>query len=367
MRKLKGLLDKSNDEEKMIDQGRAIFVQGCLDDALVSTLTPQILALRKIPKKPITVFIDSIGGNIEACKVLLGLLKTPDQMGRTCLINTVVTGRACSSAAYLLASGDYIISYPNAYIHFHGIRTNVEEITAEQAGNLQDEMLSINKSTASTLAATVFNRMLLNYRSVRDQMPFMREALEERLKMYDALKGDGTIDVPAFVFYLFDKVKDPYKDLLVGCIHKTTRMTSLVKRFEKLADNRRNLPPMIRVALKKVEMNEDEPNLEDELSLFNVLLPSKIKESPYWRLTTENFNTLAQDFLQLNAMAYFQDEALGWVLRLADSFISSKDFQYLMDHSCGGPDGMKIQEKCDKIISQAYEKIEPLWSFSYTL
>jgi hypothetical protein len=33
------------------------------------------------------------------------------------------------------------------------------------------------------------------------------------------LKGDGTIDVPAFVFYLFDKVKEPYKELLVDCLH----------------------------------------------------------------------------------------------------------------------------------------------------
>jgi ATP-dependent protease ClpP protease subunit len=367
MKKLKRVLDKSNDKEKMIDHGRAIFVQGDLDETLVSTLTPQILALRKKALKPMTVFIDSTGGNINACKVLMGLLNTPDQMGRTCLINTVVTGRACSAAAHLLASGDYIISYPNAYIHFHGIRTNAEGITAEQAGSLQDEMLSLNKSTATNLAATVFDRMLLNYRSVRDQMPLTRKALEKRLKMYDALRGDGTIDVPAFVFYLLKKVKDPYKDLLVDCLHKTTRLCVIVREFRELSDSRRILPPVLRAALKNVERDENEPDLEDDLSLFHVLLASKIKEDPHWRLTAENFDALAQDFLQLNAMAYFQDEALDWVMRLADSFISSKDFEYLMEHSCGEPAGPKIQEKCEKIVSQAYEKIEPLWSFSLTL
>lgn len=367
MKKLKAVLDKSNDKEKMIDHGRAIFLQSDLDEALVSTLTPKIIALRKNPQKPITLFIDSLGGSMGAYKTLLGLLKTPDQKGRTCLINTVVTGRACSAAAHLLASGDYIISYPNAYIHFHGIRTHVEEITAEQAGKLQDEMLSIDKSAATSLVATVFNRMLLNYESVKDQMPFLREVLERQLKIYDVLKGDGTIDVPAFVFYLFDKVKDPYKGLLVECIRKTSRMCDLVRNFHRVADNRRNLPPMIRGALKKVEAKEDEPNLEDELNLFNVLLASKIKENSRWRLTREDFGELEQDFLQLNTMAYFQDEVLDWLLRLSDLIMPPKDLRYLMRHSSEDFNNPRIQKKCDEILGRAYEKIDPLWSFSLTL
>jgi len=42
MKKFKGVLDKSNDREKMIDPGRAIFAKGDLDEALVSTLTPKM-------------------------------------------------------------------------------------------------------------------------------------------------------------------------------------------------------------------------------------------------------------------------------------------------------------------------------------
>jgi hypothetical protein len=59
--------------------------------------------------------------------------------------------------------------------------------------------------------------------------------LEKQLKPYDVLKGDGTIDVPAFVFYLFDKVKAPYKDMLVDCIKKTTRMCSLMREGRDVA------------------------------------------------------------------------------------------------------------------------------------
>ncbi len=44
MKKLKGVPDKSNDRGKMIDPSMAIFVQGHLDEAVVSTLTPQIIS-----------------------------------------------------------------------------------------------------------------------------------------------------------------------------------------------------------------------------------------------------------------------------------------------------------------------------------
>jgi ATP-dependent protease ClpP protease subunit len=174
MGKIKKGVDNSNDRMKMIDYERSVFVQGVLDDTLFSNLTPRITALRKNSEKPITVFIDSPGGSLGAEEAIRGLLHTPDQMGRTCWINTVVTGRAFSAAAVLLTSGDYIIAYPNASIHFHGTRTDAEGITAEQAGNLQDELCSMNKSIATNLSKTVFNGMLLNYESARDQIPAIR-------------------------------------------------------------------------------------------------------------------------------------------------------------------------------------------------
>jgi hypothetical protein len=121
------------------------------------------------------------------------------------------------------------------------------------------------------------------------------------------------------------------------------------------------------VALKKVKEDDDGPNLEDELILFNLLLAAKIKENPKWRLTSEDFNDLEQDFLQMNAMAYFQDEALDWLLRLADLFMSPRDMQFFMKYTYEDTDNPKISKKCDEIVGRAYDKIEPLWSFSLTL
>jgi ATP-dependent protease ClpP protease subunit len=367
MRKKRKVLDNSNDRRKMIDTERSVFIQGNLDDTLFSNLTPKIIALRKNSEKPITVFIDSPGGSLGVAGAIRGLLNAPDQMGRTCWINTVVTGRAFTAAAHLLTSGDYVISYPNANIHFHGTRTEVEGVTEEQAGKLQDEMFSINKSMATNLAAGVFNRMLLNYQSVRDQIPMIRETMGKKLKKNDVLAGDGTIDVPSFVYFIIDKVQEPHKELLLGCLCKTARLCSLVGKFHDLADYKRVLPSIVRSALKNIKNPKDGLSLGDELSLFNMLLESKIREYQDWRLTEEDFDELRQDFLQLNAMAYFQDEALDRLLRHSELFLSAKEFTFFEKHNFAFGDDPKIKKRVDGILERAYWRIEPLWSFSFTL
>ena len=79
---------------------------------------------------------------------------------------------------------------------------------------------------------------------------------------------------------------------------------------------------MVRAALKNTKKVGDGPTLEEELSLFNVFLASKMKENPEWRLTREDFDELGEDFLQLKAMACFQDEALDRLIRHSDLFMS---------------------------------------------
>jgi len=366
----KRVKNKSNDQIKLINYERAIFVQGNLDDDLVSNLTPKILSLRKKSRSPITVFIDSPGGSVTSAEIIRGLLKTPDQTGRTCWVNTVVTGQACSAAADLLASGDYIISYPNAFIHFHGIRARAEEITVEQAGYLQEELMSLNKSTAVRLAVTVFDRMLLNYLKVRAQLHLVRNVLGDQINNFNILLGDGTIDVPAFVFYLLEKVKEPYKNILIDCIHKTSKMSLIVKKFQEEAENQRQLPPIVRATLKKVvevEESESKMSISEELILLNVLLASKIKENPNWRLTTQDFNELEQDFLQLNAMMYAGDEICDRLRKFVDLFMPPKDQKFFQKYTYEDTCDPKIKAKVDEILDRAYAKIEPLWSFSLSL
>src|SRR5439155_21095320 len=124
----------------IFSQERAIFVVGEISDVMVSALTPKIIALTQSATLPITLFIDSDGGSVRAASVIRGLLKTPDRRGNRCPLITIVTGRACSSAADLLAEGDYIAAYQHAYIHFHGTRISDVAVTAEEARELEKNL-----------------------------------------------------------------------------------------------------------------------------------------------------------------------------------------------------------------------------------
>src|SRR4029077_4487517 len=88
-----------------IDPSRSIHVSGPIDRDLVSRLTPDILKLQSANRDPITVFIDSPGGNVVSMETILRLLRLSDQdSSGPCRIITAVTTRAASAAADLLSS-----------------------------------------------------------------------------------------------------------------------------------------------------------------------------------------------------------------------------------------------------------------------
>src|SRR5689334_18776689 len=92
---------------------RCIHIDQAIDEELVKALTPQILLLRSESLSPITIAINSRGGSISAMETLVGLLTGPDQDGNIGKTVAVVTERAYSAAAALLASSSYAIAYPH--------------------------------------------------------------------------------------------------------------------------------------------------------------------------------------------------------------------------------------------------------------
>src|SRR4051812_48692911 len=90
------------DQHMIANPDRSIRVFGDITSEMVAQLTPEILRLKEASADPITVYIDSSGGISDGAVTLSGILKSPDQKARKCWINAVVTGNACSAAAYLL-------------------------------------------------------------------------------------------------------------------------------------------------------------------------------------------------------------------------------------------------------------------------
>jgi hypothetical protein len=55
------------------------------------------------------------------------------------------------------------------------------------------------------------------------------------------------------------------------------------------------------------------------------------------------------------------------VLLLSDRFMELKDRDFFVKHTYEDTKDPRIRKKCDEILERAYAKIEPLWSFSFTL
>jgi ATP-dependent protease ClpP protease subunit len=91
---------------------RAIYLQGEINQSLLDRHTSDIIKLKHGNQQPITVYIDSNGGDPTLGERLLKLLlasgQDSDERGN---LITVVTAQAASAAADLLSSGDYAIAY----------------------------------------------------------------------------------------------------------------------------------------------------------------------------------------------------------------------------------------------------------------
>ena len=102
---------------------RSVTICGVIDDALAARLLPEIVKLQSISREPITVYIDSPGGDTECAKLLLDALRASDQdQSEPCRLITVALGEASSAASDMLMAGDYALAYPYSRILCHGTR-----------------------------------------------------------------------------------------------------------------------------------------------------------------------------------------------------------------------------------------------------
>jgi ATP-dependent protease ClpP protease subunit len=170
-----GLIVPKPDQNFRPNPARSVSVDGILDDVLIAKIAPQILSLRAASTLPIGVYINSPGGSIRCLETLHSVLKTPDADGKRSRIITVVIGEACSAAATLLALGDYALAYPEALIHFHGVRlSEAADITMEDASTLAERLNETNAVTAMRLVRLVVGRLVFHYSRMADQFDKIR-------------------------------------------------------------------------------------------------------------------------------------------------------------------------------------------------
>ena len=201
---------------------RSIYVQGDIYEDLVDRLTPQIIRLTHQSREPITVYIDSNGGDPDHMVKLIRILKAPNQdYDQACRIITVVVTRAYSAAADLLAFGDYALANPNSRILFHGTRTNVSGLTAERSSFFADYLRLTKESAAMDLAREVEFRFMFRFIMLQGEFDSIR-----------AQAGAPEMsDLDCFLNLVSRNLSRPAKRILTKAKARYSRYDELVKKI----------------------------------------------------------------------------------------------------------------------------------------
>jgi ATP-dependent protease ClpP protease subunit len=275
------------------DVNRSVCVFGELTDELVSTLALEILHLRSLGDAPITVFINSNGGNVRCVEYIRDLLFSGVASGRRPRIITVAVGNAGSAAATLLALGDYAITYSKASIFFHGVRySEVVDVTMESASSMAAQLESKNRATASMLAEAGTMRLAFHYARSKDDFQKIRDALKK------PEKPDLT-DIECFAHYLKANLSLKAKKIVDKAISQW-------------------------LSLQKLSNVLDQPNasgkqgLEFEATVLKSVIEYEVEKHKHtkWILDDRGIFQIASDYLLL------RDYDVGRHVRLIETLIT---------------------------------------------
>ena len=157
---------------------RKIFIEGTIDFEMANTFLVQMLYLQENGNEPITIFVNSYGGEVNAGLMIYDLIQ-----GCRVKVNIVCVGIAASMAALLLAGGHngrrYILKHSKVMIHeplldrgLGGSATSIKNISDSiiETKNLLNGILA--KHTKKTIEevdkATAFD----NYMNAKEAIEF---------------------------------------------------------------------------------------------------------------------------------------------------------------------------------------------------
>lgn len=320
---------------------RAIYVLGRVDQQQVLRLTPDIIRLRYECSDPITVYIDSIGGETYFAENIRSLLYAPDQDTRVCRIITVVTSHAGSAAADLLALGDYAIAYKNSSIYYHGTReASGDALTTEKASSLATSLKQANELFALRLARRAFQRCIFNYGNLIGEFDEIRKGLE---------KGDQS-DVACFAHALHKRLATP-----------KTRMLPLeaLKRQQAIS-------ALNNYVLSRLDWKQDDPWKKKEADALKLILDFELQKphEEWWLLSIGGLAEVQEDFNQ------FIDYFFGNYRSHLDNIIHDLGHWLLSQEEFaeyGKFNPAQAAQREQWLKEKVESRIQPLWYFVVSL
>ena len=129
---------------------RNVFLQGTIDSDMANQFLSQLLYLEQESEEPVTIYINSPGGEVNAGLVIYDAIQ-----GSNLEINMICTGMAASMAAILLAGGHkgnrYILEHSKVMIH-EPLLANGVGGSATSIKNISESILETRKIVNGILA-----------------------------------------------------------------------------------------------------------------------------------------------------------------------------------------------------------------------
>jgi ATP-dependent protease ClpP protease subunit len=201
---------------------RSIVIEGQLNETLLERLRPEILELTSRSREPITVFLNSSGGNPEVQREILNLLRPPRKDGSRASVITVAA-KAESAAAHLLSAGDFAIASSDSRLLYHGGRWPLSDLVdAGEAGLLYARTLpTFREMAAATLAANCARRFMF---IVSAHRPLFASQSE---------KADSAADLKAFSLILRGKLSEAGQKVLDRTTELDEAFNGVLLEFQK--------------------------------------------------------------------------------------------------------------------------------------
>ncbi|NOT26038.1 MAG: hypothetical protein HOP16_08035 [Acidobacteria bacterium] len=320
---------------------RAIHISGVIDRELVSRITPELLTLQSASREPITVYIDSPGGNVASMEAILRLLRLSDQdASGPCRIITAVTTRAASAAADLLSSGDYALAYPTSAILYHGVRRQADApLTAELTSLIGRVLRLSNDRYAMELAHKIEDRFSFRFMISRGEFDRIRtEAAKPQMS-----------DLECFLEFIARRLSPDAAKVWERARHRHARYKSLFDTILK-----KTAGGVGKLSRAKLEANSIKAIVDFEVKAN--------RKNVDWSFAQGGLESLADDFFILDEyLSTAGHERLRkWSTRFGKYILPEVDVAEI--------DAIADEnEQAQKLVDKVTPILEPLWSFFVAL
>jgi ATP-dependent protease ClpP protease subunit len=311
---------------------------------MVDRLTPKILALQAASRNPLTVYIDSRGGNVSSAELILRLLQASDQNSSApCRIITVVTNRASSAAADLLSSGDYAIAFSESTVFYHGVRQSlVDPLTVEFGSALTERLKISNDQSAMALARKSEGRFMFRFVMMKHKFDEVRQKLGK----------PALTDLDCFISLISDNLTERAAEVVTRAKDRHGRYSSLLDKA-------------VVAAFKNKKVVNSQNTAEVEAAIISKIINFEVsshKNDPNWSFSSGGLSRLNDDFFLVREyIASAQSEHLKKICERWGDFALTTEEQNELKGIVDETDRTKAR------IEKVRPHFQPLWSFFVAL